>query len=187
MRSADAAKNTAGLIEQSVANARNGVSIADEVGKVLKEITAASDKVNSLVSEIAAASSEQAKGIQQVNSAVGEMDKVTQSNAAAAEESAAASEQLSAQSEQVRGIVQDLTKLVGLQHNETTGAAGAPAQHKAAAAAVKTPPAAVKKVAAAAPVAKPVTKSTRPAPAAAMIPLDASEEQGDFSEFNKAA
>ena len=61
-RSAEAAKTTAAMIEGSVQNARNGVTIADEVGRALTEITSASDKVNELVAEIAAASSEQSQG-----------------------------------------------------------------------------------------------------------------------------
>jgi methyl-accepting chemotaxis protein len=113
MRSADAAKNTTGLIEGSVQKARHGVAISGEVGAVLAKITELSSKVNGLVGEIAAASREQSHGIEQVSMAVGQMDKVTQSNAAGAEESAAASEELSAQAEQMKGMVGELLALVG--------------------------------------------------------------------------
>ncbi|OHB53931.1 MAG: hypothetical protein A2Y12_12120 [Planctomycetes bacterium GWF2_42_9] len=113
MRSAEAAKNTANMIEESVKNSKNGVDIATEVGKVLEEIVQSIGKTTDLVGEIAAASSEQAQGIDQVNTAVGQMDKVTQQNAANAEESASASEELSAQAEQMNHIVQELVKLVG--------------------------------------------------------------------------
>lgn len=113
MRSADAAKNTAALIEESVGSARNGVAISVEVARTLAEITTANTKVNGLVGEIAAANQEQAQGIGQVNTAVGEMDKVTQQNAANAEESAAASEELSSQAEQLNGVVRELITLVG--------------------------------------------------------------------------
>ena len=112
MRSAEAAKNTASLIEGSVQNAKSGVTIADEVAKTLIEITASSGKVNLLVAEIAAASQEQSQGVNQVNQAVQQMDKVTQSNAAAAEECAASAEELSSQSEQLRSVIGDLLKLV---------------------------------------------------------------------------
>jgi methyl-accepting chemotaxis protein len=112
MRSAEAAKNTASLIEGSVNNARNGVALNNEVAKMLGGITTAATKVNALVGEIAAASREQAQGIGQVNTAVAEMDKVTQSNAASAEESAAASEELASQAEQMRSVVRDLVELV---------------------------------------------------------------------------
>jgi methyl-accepting chemotaxis protein len=111
-RSAEAAKNTAGLIEGSVQNAKNGVAIAEEVARTLAEITLSSGKVNLLVAEIAAASREQSQGVGQVNQAVQQMDKVTQGNAAAAEESAASAEELNSQSEQLRNVVGDLLKLV---------------------------------------------------------------------------
>jgi len=113
MRSAEAAKNTANMIEESVKNSKNGVDIANEVGKVLEEIVQGISKTTDLVGEIAAASSEQAQGIDQVNTAVAQMDKVTQQNAANAEESASASEELSAQAEQMNSIVQELVNLVG--------------------------------------------------------------------------
>jgi methyl-accepting chemotaxis protein len=116
MRSAEAAKNTSAMIEESVTNAKNGVTIAGDVAKNLEEITATATKVNSLVGEIAAASKEQAQGIDQVNTAVGQMDKVTQSNAASAEESASASEELSSQAVQLTDMVGELVALVGTQN-----------------------------------------------------------------------
>ncbi len=113
MRSAEAAKNTANMIEESVKNSKNGVDIATEVGKVLEEIVSGIGKTSDLVSEIAAASQEQAQGIDQVNTAMAQMDKVTQQNAANAEEAASASEELSAQADQMNGIVGELATLVG--------------------------------------------------------------------------
>ncbi len=112
MRSAEAAKNTSELIEESVKNSKNGVDIAGEVGKVLEEIVGGIGKTSDLVGEIAAASAEQSQGIDQVNTAVNQMDKVTQQNAANAEESASASEELSAQAEQMNQIVEELSALV---------------------------------------------------------------------------
>ncbi|HEX3355994.1 MAG TPA: methyl-accepting chemotaxis protein [Tepidisphaeraceae bacterium] len=112
MRSAEAAKNTAAMIEESVKNAKNGVQIANEVGKTLADITNSNEKVNALIGEIAAASAEQAQGIGQVNTAVTQMDKVTQSNAAAAEESASASEELSSQALELNSVVATLMELV---------------------------------------------------------------------------
>jgi hypothetical protein len=113
MRSAEAAKNTSAMIEESVKNSKNGVDIATEVGKVLEEIVGSIGKTTDLVGEIAAASQEQAQGIDQVNTAMAQMDKVTQQNAANAEESASASEELSAQAETVNDIVGELVALVG--------------------------------------------------------------------------
>jgi methyl-accepting chemotaxis protein len=112
MRSAEAARNTANLIEGSVQSARNGVTIGQQVAQVLGEITDASGKVSQLVSGIAAASDEQSQGLVQVNEAVQQMDKVIQGNAAVAEESAASAEELNAQGEQVRSVVQKLRELV---------------------------------------------------------------------------
>ncbi|MHC4475820.1 MAG: methyl-accepting chemotaxis protein [Planctomycetota bacterium] len=113
MRSAEAAKNTANMIEESVKNSKNGVDIASEVAKVLDEIVSGIGKTTDLVGEIAAASQEQSQGIDQVNTAVAQMDKVTQQNAANAEESASASEELSAQAEQMNQMVAQLVTLVG--------------------------------------------------------------------------
>jgi len=112
MRSAEAAKNTSSMIEESVKNSKNGVDIAGEVGKVLEDIIQGIGKTTDLVGEIAAASQEQAQGIDQVNTAVAQMDKVTQQNAANAEESASASEELSAQAAQMNQVVGELVALV---------------------------------------------------------------------------
>ena len=109
MRSAEAAKNTSSMIEESVKNSKNGVDIAGEVAKVLDEIVGSIGKTSDLISEIAAASQEQSQGIDQVNTAVAQMDKVTQQNAANAEESASASEELSAQAEAMQDMVQEFT------------------------------------------------------------------------------
>ena len=104
-RSAEAAKNTANMIEESVKNAEGGVKITEEVAKTLAEIVEGSGKVNMLVAEIAAASSEQSKGIEQVNVGVVQMNKVTQQNAANSEESAAAAEELSGQATELGSLV----------------------------------------------------------------------------------
>jgi len=112
-RSAQAARDTAEMIEGSVRNADNGVTISSEVATLLDEIAGNNRKVNDLVGEIAAASGEQAQGIEQINTAVGQMDSVTQSNAANAEESASAAEELSSQAEQLNMMVVQLRNVVG--------------------------------------------------------------------------
>ncbi len=111
-RSAEAAQNTAQLIEKSQENAGNGVHVAEEVTRQLESINGSSKKVNTLIAEIAAASKEQAQGIEQVNTAVSEMDKVVQQSAADSEESASASEELSAQAQQMREMVTELVNVV---------------------------------------------------------------------------
>ena len=121
MRSAEAAKNTTAMIDESVKNSKNGVDIAGEVGKKLEEIVSGVGKTSNLVSEISAASSEQAKGIDEVNTAMSRMDKVTQQNAANAEESASASEELSAQAEQMNEVVGELSAMVGGSSGKASG------------------------------------------------------------------
>jgi len=79
----------------------------------LTEIATKARQVDELVSEVAGASREQTQGITQVNTAVGQMDKVTQSNAANAEESAAAAEELNAQAAVMKDSVAELLQLVG--------------------------------------------------------------------------
>jgi methyl-accepting chemotaxis protein len=111
-RSAEAAKNTAGLIEDAQRNADQGVFASDEVVKVLQSMVGETDKLSGLVAEVSEASQEQAQGIDQVNIAVSQMDKTTQANAANAEESAAASEELSAQAKELYGIVGSLQSIV---------------------------------------------------------------------------
>ncbi len=112
MRSAEAAKNTSVLIDNTIKAVDNGNRITVSTTEAFKENIEISKKVSDLVSEIAAASGEQSKGIDQVNIAVSEMDKVTQQNAASAEEAASASEELNAQAEQVRELVDKLVKII---------------------------------------------------------------------------
>ena len=181
MRSAEAAKTTASMIESSVQSSRQGVTIAVEVAKVLEDITLASTKVNGLIGEIAAASKEQAQGIDQVNTSIAQMDHVTQSNAASAEESAAASEELSSQAVQLSDLVEELRTMVGAQKNaSSTVRAPQKTVHaaKAASAAVKKP---VKQ--AAKPHHAPMPK---PKPAQS-FPLDDNEKAANadaFADFN---
>lgn len=112
-RSAEAARSTATLIEQSQKNADHGVSVSVEVAQTLGAMGESAGKLQQLVNEVAEASSEQAKGIEQINTAVSQMDKITQTNAASAEESASASQELSAQAREMEAAVSDLLKLVG--------------------------------------------------------------------------
>ncbi|MHC4611781.1 MAG: methyl-accepting chemotaxis protein, partial [Planctomycetota bacterium] len=100
-RSAQAARDTTNLIEGSVNRAKEGSTVADTAAKALQAIVADVAQVADLLNGITQASEEQAQGVEQVNTAVGQMDKVTQQNAAGAEECASASEELSAQAETV--------------------------------------------------------------------------------------
>jgi len=113
MRASEAAKNTSNLIENTIKAVRKGNEMTNATQEAFKENAAISKKIAQLVDEIATASEEQSHGITQVNTAVAEMDKVTQSTAANAEESAAASEELNAQAEQMKVFVEDLVRVVG--------------------------------------------------------------------------
>ena len=105
MRSAEAAKNTAGLIEATVKKIKSGTEFVEKTHEEFNEVAEKALKVGELVAEIAAASNEQAQGVSQVNSAVAEMDKVVQQNAANAEETASASEEMSAQAQELNAMV----------------------------------------------------------------------------------
>ncbi len=127
-RSAEAAKNTANLIEESQSNAEHGVGVSNEVGKILTQIGDQVSKVTTVISEVTLASNEQAQGIEQINKAVAQMDQVTQSNASTAEEAASASEELSGQASEMKNIVLDLNKLVGIVMTDGITTAPAPTQ-----------------------------------------------------------
>jgi methyl-accepting chemotaxis protein len=112
-RSAQAAKETAAKIETAIAKTGQGVQMSEKVAQSLAEIVTNARKVDELVGEIATASKEQSDGIAQVNTAVAQMDRVTQSNAASAEESASAAQEMNSQTGVLRGVVAELLKLVG--------------------------------------------------------------------------
>lgn len=118
MRAAEAAKNTADLIEGTVKRVTDGSELVGRTNEAFSKVQETSNKVGELIGEIAAASAEQAQGISQVNQAVTQMDKVTQQNAANAEESASASEEMNAQAESMKEMVGELVSLVGgTDHN----------------------------------------------------------------------
>ena len=114
-RAAQSAKETSSKIENSVTKTAQGVALTEKVAKSLQEIVTKSRQVDELAAEVASASKEQTQGIEQVNIAVSQMDKVTQSNAAGAEESASAAEELNAQAEALKGTVVELLKMVNGQ------------------------------------------------------------------------
>ncbi|MFO7598629.1 MAG: methyl-accepting chemotaxis protein, partial [Candidatus Desulfacyla sp.] len=113
LRAAEAAKNTAVLIEGTIKAVQNGNELTQSTRNAFTENMEIARKVEALVAEIAGASSEQAQGIEQVNIAVAEMDKVVQEVAATAEESASAAEEMNSQAFQMEHIVGDMISLVG--------------------------------------------------------------------------
>jgi methyl-accepting chemotaxis protein len=104
-KSAEAAKTTTDLIEQTVSAVANGSKIADNTANSLLSVVEKTSNVNSLISEIAKASEDQANSIAQVTLGVEQISAVVQSNSATAEESAAASEELSAQADMLKDLV----------------------------------------------------------------------------------
>jgi len=121
MRAAEAAKNTAALIEDTVKKVNHGSELVSTTHEAFSKVAQSSAKVGEIVTEISEASNEQANGIEQVNLAITEMDQVVQQNAANAEESASASEEMSAQAEQLKEYVRDLVLIVkgSGSHNES--------------------------------------------------------------------
>jgi len=111
-RSAQAAKETADKIEDSIAKSANGVAISGKVSESLAQIVTKARQVDELVAEIATASREQSQGIDQVNTAVTQMDKMTQTNAAVAQEGAGAAEELTEQVTTLRELVASLQQMV---------------------------------------------------------------------------
>ena len=111
-RAGTAARNTSELIEKSVKSAEQGVMLSANVSAVVGEMTGVSRKVSDLVGEIASSAKEIAQGIGQVTKAVRQMDQVTQSNAAAAEENSAVGEEMSAQAQTLNQLVINLEGMV---------------------------------------------------------------------------
>jgi methyl-accepting chemotaxis protein len=111
-RCAQAAKDTAALIEESLGKSREGMSNLDHVAEAIRSITESSAKVKVLVDEVNLGSQEQERGIEQIAKAIVQMEQVTQKNAANAEESASASEELSGQAETMKAVVGQLQALV---------------------------------------------------------------------------
>lgn len=111
-RCAQAAKDTAALIEESMAKSHDGMGKLDQVAEAIGSITESAAKVKTLVDEVNLGSQEQARGIEQIAKAISQMEQVTQKNAANAEESASASEELSGQAETMNSVVGQLQTMV---------------------------------------------------------------------------
>lgn len=113
MRAAQAAKNTAALIEGSVRKVQEGASLVQQTGSEFNEVAASVGRSSELVGEITAASQEQAQGLEQVNKAASLMDRVVQQNAANAEELASAAEEMNAQAFRMKDSIERMRVLMG--------------------------------------------------------------------------
>ncbi len=111
-RSAQAAKDTANIIESNITLSEKCLSITDQVNLSLNEINDESAKVSELLEEISTASQEQEIGIGQINQAISQMEHVLHSNAATAQESATSADQLSVYSETIKSIMHSLSSLI---------------------------------------------------------------------------
>ncbi|MCI2263662.1 methyl-accepting chemotaxis protein [Xanthomonas indica] len=148
-RSANAAKEIKGLIDDSVGRVAQGSALVDQAGKTMQEIVTSVQRVTDIMGEIAAASQEQSAGIEQVNQTVTQMDETTQQNAALVEEATAAARSMEEQASQ-------LSQAVAVFKIEANGS------HAVQPAAASTPVRAVAR-SAAKPAAKPAARSVRPA------------------------
>jgi methyl-accepting chemotaxis protein len=112
-RSAQAAKDTAALIEDTITKAHDGEAKLEHVTNIIRSITESSGAVRNLVEELRSGSQQQDRGIAEITRALTQIEHVTQGSAAQAEQTASAGEQLAAQAATVRGIVVELETMVG--------------------------------------------------------------------------
>ncbi|MBK9348130.1 MAG: HAMP domain-containing protein [Burkholderiales bacterium] len=104
-RSADAAKEIKLLINTSVEKVEGGAALVSQAGDTMTEIVSSVQRVTDIMGEITAAASEQSDGIAQINAAIGQLDQMTQQNAALVEQSAAAASSMKDQSYRLAGVV----------------------------------------------------------------------------------
>jgi len=184
MRSAEASKRTAELIEQTIAKVREGAEIFAETGKNFEIVVDQSHKIQQLVNEVAAASEEQNKGIEQIGHGVVDMEKGIQQTAAHSEQTAASTEELATQTDEMITSVHSLEEFIfGSGSPRSTPesvrkvpahTAPKPAEPKKAAAAHTAPkPAEPKKAAPAAHTAPKPAEPKKAAPAAHTAPKPA--------------
>jgi methyl-accepting chemotaxis protein len=112
-RSADAARETAALIEDSVVKSTEGSAKVEQVAAMMRLIAESTGRAKALVDGVCESSREQTRGIEQIANAMVQMDRVTQTTASSAEQSASASQRLSAQAAGLKDVASGLSELVG--------------------------------------------------------------------------
>jgi methyl-accepting chemotaxis protein len=112
-RCAQAAKDTSGLIQESIAKSRDGKAKVGQVAAAIRDVTGESAKVKALIEEVSRGSQEQTHGTEQIAKAISQMQQTTQVTAAGAEESAASARELTGQSATLKGLADQLTSMVG--------------------------------------------------------------------------
>ena len=114
-RCAQAARDTAGLIEDSIATSRDGNARLDQMAGNVRAMTDNATEVKSLVDEVNMGSQEQARGMEQISRAVMQMEQVTQRTASSAQESANAGNDLAGHANALRGLVHQMREMVGAE------------------------------------------------------------------------
>jgi uncharacterized phage infection (PIP) family protein YhgE len=192
-RSAQAARDTTQLIEESITRAAEGKEKLDEVARAITVLTNSSLEAKSLVEDVFSGSQEQARGIAQISRAVLQMEQLTQQLAATAEESAAAGQGLSTQARRVDEIVIDLQKIFGVNQAAPAGeiktfrpgtAKPAPASTPASAPASAPKPTHTPSLKA---LSKATETAVTPAPAHNPAPMSSPTMAGFTAQFDKPA
>ncbi len=180
-RSAQAAKEIKGLIGSSVERVEAGARLVQDAGSTMSEIVASVGRVTDIIGEIRASTVEQSEGIGNVNTSVGQLDQMTQQNAALVEESAAAAESLREQAARLAGMVSKFR----LQDGATLSAHGAaPAPMAAPKPAPKPLKLAVSTVTKTPSPARPAAvKRAAPEAKSAPVPAPAATGEGDWETF----
>ena len=112
-RCAQAAKDTAALIEESIETSRDGNARLDKMAGAVRAMTESSAEVKTLVDQVSVGSQEQARGMEQIQRAVVQMERVTQKNAAGAQEGASAGTELRSHADNLRALVEEMRVLIG--------------------------------------------------------------------------
>jgi methyl-accepting chemotaxis protein len=112
LRAAEAARNTAQLIERTVTRISEGAKLVSTTNPAFDEVAASTASIENLIKEIAEATREESQGVEQINTAVSDMDEMIQQSAANSEETASASAELNIEAERMDGFVKTLVAIV---------------------------------------------------------------------------
>jgi len=178
-RSAEAAKEIKQLIGNSVERVEAGARLVQDAGSTMSEIVASVGRVTDIIGEIRASTVEQSEGIGNVNTSVGQLDQMTQANAALVEESAAAAESLREQAARLADMVAKFRLQDSVAISPRTAAAApkplpiATAKPLKSAVSTAKPPS----------PARPVTKTAAPTAKSTPVPAPAAAGEGDWETF----
>ncbi len=129
-RSAEAAKNTSGMIEDSIAKTSRGVEMSESMAKELDGIVSETGRLQGIIKAIAGASREQSTGIASLSEAVSQMSLATQNNAATAQETSSAAASLDDQAKSLDNLLHELSWLVGAASSDSEEPSRRPASVK---------------------------------------------------------